>query len=223
MDNDKPGLPPKDEVLKTGFLFVVKDCNGMDRVSLDGAFAGCQMNITRLRFALCLSLILAAVSTAYAADLILNNVPVKVFFSPNGGCTQAIIDEINGAKAEILVQAYSFTSMKLAKALVEAHRRGVKVEAIIDKGRSKEQFTSAVHLTNERVPTYIDGNHAIAHNKVMIIDGTTVITGSFNFSTKAEEKNAENLVILRSEDMAKLYKDNWDRHKEHSEVLAPRY
>ena len=57
----------------------------------------------------------------------------------------------------------------------------------------------------------------------MIIDDLTVITGSFNFSKAAETKNAENLVIVRSQEMAKLYKDNWNEHKEHSEPLAPRY
>lgn len=57
----------------------------------------------------------------------------------------------------------------------------------------------------------------------MIIDGTTVISGSFNFTKSAEEKNAENLLIIKSEEMAKLYKDNWNRHREHSEEYAPRY
>ena len=50
---------------------------------------------------------------------------VEVFFSPNGGCTEAMIDEIQNAKGSILVQAYSFTSAPIAKALLNAHKRGV--------------------------------------------------------------------------------------------------
>jgi len=67
------------------------------------------------------------------------------------------------------------------------------------------------------VTTYIDSKHAIAHNKIIIIDKETVITGSFNFTKAAEEKNAENLLIIRNKKLAEIYIDNWYKHKEHSE------
>jgi phosphatidylserine/phosphatidylglycerophosphate/cardiolipin synthase-like enzyme len=148
---------------------------------------------------------------------------IQVYFSPNGGCTQAIVREINAAKSEILVQAYSFTSAPIAQALVSAHKRGVKVEAILDKSQQKEKYTSATYLANSRVPTYIDSAHAIAHNKIVIIDRQTVITGSFNFSKAAEERNAENLLIIRSGELADLYTRNYMHHKSHSAAIAPRY
>ena len=69
--------------------------------------------------------------------------------------------------------------------------------------------------TEDRVT--VDAAHAIAHNKVMIIDGVIVVTGSFNFTKAAEEKNAENLLIIRDPGLAKLYMDNWDQHRVHSE------
>ena len=159
---------------------------------------------------------------SHATNLTLN-APTQVYFSPNGGTTQAIIKEINEAKSEILVQAYSFTSSPIAKALVDANKRGVKVEAILDKSQRKAQYTSASFLANMRVPTFIDGKHAIAHNKIMIIDKTTVITGSFNFTKAAEEKNAENLLIIKSKELANLYIDNWMKHREHSEPYQARY
>ena len=65
--------------------------------------------------------------------------------------------------------------------------------------------------------TYIDSRHAIAHNKIMIIDKETVITGSFNFTKAAEEKNAENLLIMKNKELAKVYIENWEKHKGHSE------
>jgi len=70
---------------------------------------------------------------------------------------------------------------------------------------------------NAGIPTFIDDKHAIAHDKIMIIDRETVITGSFNFTKAAEEKNAENLLIIRNKDLAKTYLDNWMKHREHSE------
>jgi|GEM_PF-174963 len=180
------------------------------------------MNVKRFRSALCLSFILTAIcSTAYATDLVLNNVLAKVYFSPKGGCTQAIVDEIDNAKTEILVQAYAFTSVPITTALLEAHKRGVKVEVIMDRGASERQYTSATFLANQKIPTYVDGNYAVAHNKIIIVDGTTVITGSFNFTKAAEEENAENLLIISSEELAKLYTDNWNAHRQHSGTLEP--
>jgi len=146
-----------------------------------------------------------------------------VCFSPGGNCTGAIIREIDSASAEILIQAYSFTSAPIAKALLNAHKRGVRVEAILDKSQRTAQYTSATFLANSRIPTYIDAKHAIAHNKVMIIDKVTVITGSFNFTKAAEEKNAENLLIIKSKELARTYIENWYKHKEHSERYPARH
>jgi phosphatidylserine/phosphatidylglycerophosphate/cardiolipin synthase-like enzyme len=64
--------------------------------------------------------------------------------------------------------------------------------------------------------TYLDDKHAIAHNKIMIIDEEAVITGSFNFTKAAEEKNVENLLIIKSKDLAKIHIENWENHKKHS-------
>ncbi len=84
-----------------------------------------------------------------------------------------------------------------------AYKRGVKITAILDKSQRSERYTSATFLKNAGIPTYIDDRHAIAHNKIMIIDRAIVITGSFNFTKAAEEKNAENLLIISSKDLAK--------------------
>lgn len=162
-------------------------------------------------------------SLSYPINLTLSNTPIEVYFSPNGGCTEAIIQEIGKAKNEILVQAYSFTSQPIAKALLSAHKRGLKVKVIFDKSQKSEKYTSASFMANVGIPTYIDSNHTIAHNKVMIIDRETVITGSFNFTKAAEEKNAENLLIIKSKDLTKPYTDNWNNHKDHSEPYQARY
>jgi len=160
--------------------------------------------------------------TSHAANITLNNTPAQIYFSPKGGCTEAIVKEIGNAKSEIYVQAYSFTSVSIAKALVDAHKRGIKVEAILDKSQKKERYTSATFLANSGIPTYIDSKHAIAHNKIMVIDKETVITGSFNFTKAAEEKNAENLLILKNKEMASQYLMNWSKHKNHSDSYSGR-
>ena len=142
---------------------------------------------------------------------------LRAFFSPNGGCTDAVVSALQAAKKTVLVQAYSFTSAPIAKALVDAKKRGVDVRVILDKSQRTERYTGATFLANEGVPVFIDADHRIAHNKVMVIDAQTVITGSFNFTKAAERGNAENvLLILHAPELAKRYGDNWNEHLAHS-------
>ncbi len=108
---------------------------------------------------------------------------VEVYFSPNGGCTDAVVVQLQAAQETVLVQAYSFTSAPIAKALVDAHKRGVRIQVILDEGQRTEKYSSATFLNNAGIPTFIDAAHAIAHNKVIVIDGQVVITGSFNLGT----------------------------------------
>ena len=117
---------------------------------------------------------------------------------------------------------YSFTSAPIAKALVDAHKRGVNVAVVLDKSQRTAKYSSADFTAHASIPTFIDAAHAIAHNKVMVIDKETVITGSFNFTKAAEEKNAENLLILRSKNLAQEYIENWKKHKGHAEKYEGR-
>jgi phosphatidylserine/phosphatidylglycerophosphate/cardiolipin synthase-like enzyme len=142
--------------------------------------------------------------------------PLEIYFSPHGGCTEAVVREIQAAKAKILVQAYSFTSAPIAKALAEAHGRGVDVQVVLDKSQETEKYSSATFLLHASIPTRIDSEHAIAHNKVMILDDAVVITGSFNFTSAAENRNAENLLVIRDPQIARKYTANWQAHWSHS-------
>lgn len=144
-----------------------------------------------------------------------------LYFSPNGGATAAIVDEINAAHTCIYVQAYSFTSAPIAEALVQAHRRGVPVTVILDKSQRTEHYSSATFLAHAGIPVYIDAAHAIAHNKIILIDNAIVITGSFNFTKAAEEHNAENLLILYGTTLYPKYYANFQEHLSHSERYAP--
>ena len=142
--------------------------------------------------------------------------PMEVYFSPHGGCTEAVVREITAAKSKILVQAYSFTSAPIAKSLAEAHGRGVDVQVVLDRSQETEKYSSATFLLHAGIPTRIDSEHAIAHNKVMILDDAVVITGSFNFTAQAENRNAENLLVIRDPQIARKYTANWQDHWSHS-------
>lgn len=144
--------------------------------------------------------------------------PGRVYFSPAGGAADAVIGVIDSAQAEILVQAYYFSSAPIGGALVEAKKRGVRVEVLLDPSQVKPagQYCPAKFFFDAGIPVYIDSVHQIAHNKIMIIDRLTVVTGSYNFTRSAEERNAENLLVIPSMELASKYLDNWRRHREHS-------
>ena len=145
---------------------------------------------------------------------------IQVYFSPQGGCTEAVVANLDKATNTILVQAYSFTSAPIAKALVDAKKRGVQVQVILDKSQRTERYSSADFVAHAGIPTFIDAKHAIAHNKIMVIDGKTVLTGSFNFTKAAEMNNAENLLVIQDAALAAKYTANWQSHLKHSEEYA---
>ena len=91
---------------------------------------------------------------------------------------------------------------------------------MLDKSQRKDKYCPADFLANSGIPTKIDSQHNIAHNKVMIIDGVTVITGSFNFTKAAEESNAENLLVIHDRELSTQYTKNWQEHAGHSEIYT---
>jgi phosphatidylserine/phosphatidylglycerophosphate/cardiolipin synthase-like enzyme len=169
----------------------------------------CLVALTRLVLLLTASSSLAA-SISYPAH-------VAVYFSPSGGCTEVVVHALAAAQQQVFVQAYSFTSAPIAKALTDARKRGVKVMAVVDKSNQTAKYSAATFLLNAGIPTLIDDQHAIAHNKVMVIDSATILTGSFNFTKAAEEQNAENLLVITdAPELAKEYEANILAHAAHS-------
>lgn len=142
---------------------------------------------------------------------------IEVFHSPKGGCTEAVIRAIRSARREVMVQAYSFTSKPIADALLAAKARGVKIEILLDRSNEHETYTELGHLMEKGIVPHIDSQHAIAHNKIMLVDHTTIITGSFNFTNQAEHENAENLLIVRGHrELFQSYHERFQQHKAHS-------
>jgi phosphatidylserine/phosphatidylglycerophosphate/cardiolipin synthase-like enzyme len=147
-----------------------------------------------------------------------------VYFSPNGGATDAILAGIRGAKRTILVQAYLLYSTRLAGALVRAHQRGVQVHVLLDASAQPHHppVPAVARLVAAGIAVSLDAQHAWAHDKVMILDGAIVITGSYNWTVTADTQNGENLLVIRDPHLAAVYTENWQRHAHHSTAYRPR-
>lgn len=145
-----------------------------------------------------------------ASTVSLEGATATAAFSPNGDVVRVIVGAINKAEHYVVVQAYGFSEKDIIHALAAAHERGVDVRVILDKSNESEKYSGATYLMNHHIPTWIDDSVAIAHNKVMVIDGSTVITGSANFTKAAQKRNAENVLVIRnSPSLAQTYLDNW--------------
>ena len=121
---------------------------------------------------------------------------VSAHFSPKGGCTDAVLDQLGRAKKEIVVLARSFSSERLAKGLLEAKLRGVRVDVILDRQNEKDP-TSDLHLFAEQgLAPALDTHFTCLHDNLVLIDGKTVLLGSFDFTRQAEEENSDGLLVL---------------------------
>jgi phosphatidylserine/phosphatidylglycerophosphate/cardiolipin synthase-like enzyme len=141
---------------------------------------------------------------------------VSVCFVPEQECDTTVADAIAGATRVIRVQAYGFTAPAILRALAEARARGVDVQAILDKTEEHDHGSrpaGARFTADADIPTWIDDRVAIAHNKVIIIDGHLVIGGSYNYTSAAERRNAENVTFIDAPVVADFYLVNWEARK----------
>jgi phosphatidylserine/phosphatidylglycerophosphate/cardiolipin synthase-like enzyme len=104
---------------------------------------------------------------------------------------------------------------------IGAKGRGLEVKVILDKvNETEKQGNGAKYLRSKNIEVLIDNKVAIAHNKVMVIDDKNIITGSFNFTKSAQDRNAENvLIILDDSIVAKKYITNWEKRAAVSKQL----
>jgi len=151
---------------------------------------------------------------------------VQVAFAPWEDAEGLVVEAIGEAQRQILVQAFSFTSRRIAQALIGARRRGVEVLVTADREQAVAGDGSRLRdLAAAGIPVWLESRYAAAHNKVMIIDAGTrdsaVITGSFNWTTGAQRRNAENVLVLRrNRDLANAYEANWRRHQAQASPYA---
>ena len=137
-----------------------------------------------------------------------NSQVVGVFFSPNGGCETEVIQWIQKSNSSIFVLIYSFTLGPVGDALVNAHNRNVDVKVVFEESQITD-YSEYWKLKNNGIDVRNNTNSKLMHDKVMIVDGTVVLTGSFNWSTSAEENNNENLIVIYGNDTASLYQNEF--------------
>jgi len=159
-------------------------------------------------------------------SLALAEMVVQACFSPQGKCSAYILREIDQAKKELLVAVYAFTNDELANALVQAKKRGVAVQVVIDRDfdvrtdNSKGKFFESNKIPMRRVAgtkaKSLERDAGLMHQKFAVIDRKTLFTGSYNWTHSAENSNDENLLLFRdagplAEEYRQAFLRLWDR------------
>lgn len=137
---------------------------------------------------------------------------VQTGFSPEGTAQQLVLTVIGEAQRDIRLMGYAFTSPEVTRALIRAHRRGVGVWVVVDAQANQNGAGRAVLnlLANAGVNVRTVNTYKILHDKLIVVDGVTTETGSFNFCRSANRANSENVVVLRDmQEVAQQYLTHW--------------
>jgi len=146
---------------------------------------------------------------------------IRTCYTPGGKCMDAVVAEIGKARTEVLVQSHALTAKPVADALAAARDSGASVLVILDRSYPFVQNSANYLAAIKGVPTFLDAHHDVAGSNVIVIDKSVVITGTMLFTPDAEEKSADNLLIIESDSVAGAYINNWYDHKAHAEEFVP--
>lgn len=137
---------------------------------------------------------------------------LETYFSPEDGTAARLVQIIRQAQESVCFLAYSFTSAEIAEALLERARAGLQVTGVFDEQQARSNAGAQFErLLEAGLPVRLDGNPGSMHHKVLVIDERIVVTGSYNFSESAEERNDENTLIIHDSAIAALYQAEFER------------
>jgi cardiolipin hydrolase len=133
----------------------------------------------------------------------------EVLFTSSVPVAQRIRQLLAGTNESIDCALYRLGNVDLAHALCDAGRRGVRVRVVLDRGKIREGMSHRElldeTLVSARLSSGRSGMKSKMHHKFAVLDGRTVLTGSYNWSEESEEDNYENLVILREPSLVDAY------------------
>jgi len=140
--------------------------------------------------------------------LYINDMEIENYFCPEDSCASHIANLINSADSSVYFMSYSFTSEKIAEAIIK--KKGLDIRGIFDAEQSSSKFSQLKRLQGFGINAKKDRNKYKMHHKVFIIDNETVATGSFNPTSSADTRNDENMLIIHDKNIAKHFLEEFD-------------
>jgi phosphatidylserine/phosphatidylglycerophosphate/cardiolipin synthase-like enzyme len=135
---------------------------------------------------------------------------LEVYFSPQDGISQHLAGLVSKASQSIDILAYTFTLEPLAESIKAQAAAGVKIRGVFEKEQLESEGNDYPLFLQAGYDVHLDGNPGLMHHKVIIIDGKIVVSGSYNFTRSADEKNDENLLIIYDPQIAALFEQEFE-------------
>jgi phosphatidylserine/phosphatidylglycerophosphate/cardiolipin synthase-like enzyme len=133
----------------------------------------------------------------------------EVYFSLYNNPQKEFINNINRAQASINIAMYIFTDKEIALPLIKAQERGVKVRLYLDKDQVEYQYSQSRFLVQKGIKTRISSNKYIMHQKFAIIDNRILLTGSYNWTFSANNRNDENLMVIDDPEIIEIFQNQF--------------
>lgn len=137
---------------------------------------------------------------------------IRTAFAPDYDVARFIVNHLRQAEQSIYFMAFSFTHDGIGEMMKTRFQDGLDVRGVFETRGSDTRYAEYTSMRELGMSVIKDHNKWVMHHKVIIIDGKTVITGSFNFSKNASRTNDENVLIIQDNaDIARLYTEEWER------------
>lgn len=135
---------------------------------------------------------------------------IKNYFCPRDGCQQKVLSELEKSRSSIYFMVFSFTDNDIGELIVKKHNsENVDVKGVLEKSQNS-QYNKYPDFIESGMNVFWDSNPYNMHHKVFIIDTKTVITGSYNPTKNANEKNYENILIIDNQDVAGAFLEEFE-------------
>jgi phosphatidylserine/phosphatidylglycerophosphate/cardiolipin synthase-like enzyme len=148
-------------------------------------------------------------TTLVAGGVSASSAPITAYFSPSPEPEQAILHTLQGAQQSVHIALYQLTDPEIAQELLDTLNRGIELQILLDDEPSKGSKGCLLWSKGIAVKQYVDSG--IMHHKFAVVDGQKLITGSYNWTTSAQTRNEENLLIIESRELSEVFEREFQK------------
>ncbi len=143
----------------------------------------------------------------------------EVYFSPGPGCLEAIRRQITSSKKRVDICVFTITDDRLARAILDAHARGVELRIVTDDDKAHDRGSDVFEFAGAGIQVRVDQSDHHMHHKFAIFDSAVVVTGSYNWTRSAAQHNRENILVTDDERLVRPYRRVFDEMWERLEAI----
>lgn len=135
----------------------------------------------------------------------------RCYFSPGDDCENAIVSAIRNARSTVKICVFTISENVISEEIIAAHKRGISVSIITDNDKLNDKGSDIRWLANEKIRVRIDEASSHMHHKFCIVDKEVLLTGSYNWTKSAADRNQENLLVTEDPKMVKAYLGEFEK------------